>query len=370
MGASRHDQGAASDGRVEGSESGGAGRHAALMDRRSFVGVAAAGAAMTALHGCGRERPPPTWSSRAARRPDRSQVAILSAASYDGRALEDLVERGARLCGLDVTGLRVVLKPNLVEFDPKGVINTHPVLVGAAVAAFRRMGASQVIVAEGPGHRRDTEYILSATGFAQMLRDAGATFVDLNYDSVRLLPALSDFSELGRLYLPDTVLDADLLVSMPKMKTHHWTGVTLSMKNLFGIMPGCAYGWPKNALHWAGLGGSIVDINSTVELPRFNIVDGIVGMEGNGPIQGEAKASGVLVFGRDPVAVDATATRLMSLDPTRITYLGEAGRFLGNVHDEAIELIGEPLEAHRENYNVLESFESAKVAPSDLAGSG
>ena len=97
---------------------------------------------------------------------------------------------------------------------------------------------------------------------------------------------------------------------MPKMKTHHWGGVTLSLKNCFGCVPGRVYGWPKNVLHWAGLEQSIVDVAAAVR-PDVAIVDGIVGMDGNGPISGERKDAGLLVFGTDPVATDATAAYAM-----------------------------------------------------------
>ena len=116
---------------------------------------------------------------------------------------------------------------------------------------------------------------------------------------------------------------------MPKMKTHHWVGVTLSMKNLFGLMPGIVYGWPKNVFHWAGLEPSILDINATVK-PHLAIVDGIVGMEGDGPIMGTPKPAGVLVMGRDLPAVDATAARIMGIDPLKVTYLRAAHGGLGD----------------------------------------
>jgi hypothetical protein len=107
------------------------------------------------------------------------------------------------------------------------------------------------------------------------------------------------FSRIKKLYLPNSALRTDLLVSMAKMKTHHWVGATLSMKNLFGVVPGGIYGWPKNVLHWAGIEESIADLHAA--FPRqFAIVDGIVGMEGNGPIQGSPKHAGVLVAGKDP----------------------------------------------------------------------
>ena len=134
------------------------------------------------------------------------------------------------------------------------------------------------------------------------------------------------------LYLPHTVLDCDLLVSLPKMKTHHWAGATLAMKNLFGLVPGGVYGWPKNVLHWAGIPESIVDLHHL--FPRqFAIVDGIVGMEGNGPIQGTPKHAGVLVAGSDVAAVDATCCRIMGIDADRRSSISgsrEARKIWGN----------------------------------------
>lgn len=92
---------------------------------------------------------------------------------------------------------------------------------------------------------------------------------------------------------------------MPKMKTHHWAGTTLSLKNLFGVIPGRIYGWPKNVLHWSGLQEAILDIAATVR-PDYAIVDGITAMEGTGLIEGVAKNAGLLVFGNDLVATDHT----------------------------------------------------------------
>jgi uncharacterized protein (DUF362 family) len=124
------------------------------------------------------------------------------------------------------------------------------------------------------------------------------------------------------------------------MKTHHWAAATLSLKNCFGCLPGRVYGWPKNALHWAGIEPSILDIAGAVR-PAYAIVDGIVGMEGNGPINGTAKHAGLLVIGDDPVAVDATSAYLMGMDPAKMPYIAEAGRFLGVADLERIAAVGE-----------------------------
>jgi uncharacterized protein (DUF362 family) len=133
------------------------------------------------------------------------------------------------------------------------------------------------------------------------------------------------------------------------------------MKNMFGIMPGAVYGWPKNPLHWTGIDASIVEINAALRVPRFSIVDGVVGMEGNGPIHGDPRHCGVLIFGDDAVAVDASAVRLMALVPERMTYLRLAGEFLGNARTEAITQIGEPLESLRQDFKVPPSLQDLKV---------
>jgi uncharacterized protein (DUF362 family) len=262
---------------------------------------------------------------------------------------------------LDVKGKRILLKPNLVEFDPKGVINTHPAVIEAAIDSFRNLGAREVLVAEGPGHRRDNEYLLTASGIYDIINEHRVRYVDLNTDDVRLTNLRSSFTNLKQLYFPETLFDADLLVSMPKLKTHHWAGVTLSLKNMFGVVPGSVYGWPKNALHWAGIDRSILDINSSLPIPQFAIVDGIVGMDGNGPLQGQAKQSGVLILGEDLVAVDATAARLMKIEPRKIEYLEIADRFLGNVAHDRIQQMGEPLEQFQQDYRVIENFRELKV---------
>jgi len=129
---------------------------------------------------------------------------------------------------------------------------------------------------------------------------------------------------------------------MPKVKTHHWAGVTLSMKNMFGVVPGTKYGWPKNLLHWKGIHRSILDICATVPL-HFVIADGIVAMEGNGPLHGTHRHLGKVVLSDDPVAADFTCARLMGLHPERVWHLDHAARFLGNGSADRIALLAEGL---------------------------
>lgn len=250
-------------------------------------------------------------------------VSVLRAAGY-GPALHSAVRDMFELHRLDVRGKRVVVKPNLVEFSATAPINTHPALVKAVVDELAARGAARVLIAEGPGHRRATLDMAASAGYFDFLPALETQFVDLNLDDVSRLPLRSHFSQLAELYLPNTALACDLLVSLAKMKTHHWVGATLSMKNLFGLVPGSVYGWPKNVLHWAGIHEAIADLHRLFP-KQFAIVDAVEAMEGNGPILGQRRQMGLLVGGRDPVTVDATCCRLMGIEPGRIKYLRLAG---------------------------------------------
>jgi uncharacterized protein (DUF362 family) len=283
-----------------------------------------------------------------------SQVVIRRVASYH-EEIATLIFESLAPFGLQVKGKSVLLKPNLVGLDPHGFINTHPTVIAAARECFLRMGASQVLVGDGPALDRDTEAILESVRLREHLGPLRNVFVDLNLDEVQKVTFPTRASRLRELYLPKTYMGVDFVVSIAKLKTHHWAGVTLSMKNLFGIVPGACYGWPKNVLHWAGIDRAILDINAAAR-PDFAIVDGIVGMEGNGPIQGQSKASGVLVFGDDPVAVDATCCRVMGLRPERVKYLQQAGTLLGHLQADKIQQVGEQIEGVRQSFQVLPAF--------------
>ena len=256
----------------------------------------------------------------------------------------------------EIRGKRILLKPNLVETRPGAEhINTHPLVVRAAVEAFLHLGAARVLVAEGVGHRRDTLMVLEESGLAEVLWEDRIPFMDLNYDTVFSVPNGNRATSLATLTLPETLKQVDWVVSLAKMKTHHWAGVTLSMKNLFGVMPGSYYGWPKNVLHQVGIEGAIVDIAAALK-PQLAIVDGIIGMEGDGPIMGTPKPVGVLVLGRNLPAVDATCARIMGINPLRLGYLeGAAGR-LGPIHEANIRQLGESIAAVQTPFALIESI--------------
>ena len=286
----------------------------------------------------------------------RTQVFIAPAASYQAD-LESIIWAGLSELGLSPSwahGRSVLLKPNLVEpYREAPHVNTHPAVVRAVAEVFRRWGAREVIVAEGPGHCRDAQLVLDQSGMGAVLDESRLEFVDLNHDDVYFIPNAFRATALAELALPLTLKRADLIVSLPKMKTHHWAGVTLSLKNFFGVMPGIVYGWPKNVLHHAGIGPSILDINAAVR-PHLAIVDGIIGMEGDGPIMGTPKHAGVLVMGTNLPAVDATCTRLMRINPWKIGYLAAASGRLGPIGERHIEQRGEAIEGLAQRFALLD----------------
>jgi len=321
--------------------------------RRSFLVAMAAPVIVSA---CGRRLPP---GFDAPPLPAMSAVGLFPAASYT-IDLADVIGRGLRELAIDVAGKRVLLKPNMVEYEPGTAINTHPLVVAGAAAAMRKAGASDVVVAEGPGHRRDIEYLLSSTGLGDHLREGRVRFTDLNHDDVRMVKLPANFTGLGQIALPVEVLDADVIVSMPKLKTHHWAGMTCSMKNLFGVLPGAVYGWPKNVLHVRGIHNSILDLVATVK-PKLSIVDGITAMEGDGPIMGKPRTLGFIAMGADAVAVDATCARVIGLVPERIDYLARADGVLGHLDGARIEQRGEAISRYATSFEVIPDLAGLKA---------
>jgi len=322
------------------------------LKRRDFIPLAAIGVASGYASLRPEEEPEPLSDGP----PGKSPVAILRAKSYS----DDLAARmyaGIQECGLDARGKRVLLKPNLVEFDSATVINTDAMVVAAAYEVFQKLGAAKVVIGEGPGHRRDTLDLADDAKYRATVSRFEDNFVDLNRDDVS---TVRNFSQEKEFYFANTILGADLIVSLAKMKTHHWAGVTLSMKNLFGLVPGSVYGWPKNKLHYIGIPESIVALNRLFR-NTFAIVDGVVGMEGNGPIQGTPKPLGVLVMGRDLVAVDATCCRIMGVDPEKVEYLRMAAD-LGHVKPDHIDQRGENIASVHSDFRLAPDFAGLRLS--------
>jgi len=129
---------------------------------------------------------------------------------------------------------------------------------------------------------------------------------------------------------------------------------------MLGIMPGTKYGWPKNKLHTVGLEESILDINHTIKAD-FAIMDGITGMEGNGPLFGEHRQAGVVILSSDLMATDTVAARIMGINPHRVGYLKAASRRAGREVPllgswKNIEIIGASVNSVKQDFRLVEKF--------------
>lgn len=318
-------------------------------NRRQWLAMA--GLTAAGLVGAGAYR---VYRSKGAR---QANVFVARNQTYAGD-LTRTISDGFAATGLESKNLKgktVLLKPNMVEPRKDSPhMTTEPRLILSAAEYFRKLGA-KVIVGEGPGHLRDTEAALIDSGVGEALEAGGLEFRDLNYEATKLVlnkgraaPKLKGF------YFPQSVIEADLIVSMPKMKTHHWVGVTAGLKNMYGVIPGIRYGWPKNVLHHNGIPETVFDINAS--LPKtVVIVDAIECMEGDGPILGSRKDMGLVIIGTVPTAVDATCCRIMDVDPTQIEYLQLAAKKgLGPLDDWAIHQRGEAWQPLQSPFKVLD----------------
>ncbi len=245
-------------------------------------------------------------------------VALGECPSYEYDVLRCLRDLWRQAELPEVRGKRVLVKPNLVDMVENHPTTTAPEVIGAVVDLLHELGAGQIVVGDGPAFRRDALPIAQAIDLLPVLEARRVPFVDLNYDDPAPVPVRDGwFLRTSELWLPRHVREADLIVSIPKLKTHHFAGISLSVKNLLGVVPGVRYGWPKNMVHVNGFYPSIVGVYLSVP-PVVAVVDGIVGMEGDGPLLGEPVAHGLLAVGRDPVAVDVLCTQLMGFSVEKV----------------------------------------------------
>jgi uncharacterized protein (DUF362 family) len=311
---------------------------------------------------------------------DMAQVAIVRVESGVEAAVRQAVALAGGLGGVIQPGDVVVVKPNLVIDVPveRGV-GTDPAVARAVVRLAREAGAAQVIIAEGTAKyygsdaNRDRFCTRSAFHIAgydadeDMVDDVtGAPLVDLN-DS-----GGTDVADPGKVtrvvvpnglirteyWLPNVVLQADVLISVPVLKNHSQAGVTLGMKNLFGILPNDLYHGEGNIYGKHSLSHSPIELDQHItdvnlaRRPDFVVVDGLRGMT-DGPVGWQIvdPPMGLILAGRDVVTVDTVGTLVMGYDPQAIPYLQFAAQSgLGTTDTSYIRVVGTPLVQARRNF--------------------
>jgi uncharacterized protein (DUF362 family) len=265
--------------------------------------------------------------------------------------IETGLERSLSALNYDLQGARTAfLKPNIVRPGaPSTAMVTHPAVVEALIKVLRRRGVTEIAVGEASSVGVNVEEAFRASGYRQMCARLGVPLLNLNEVERRELKWM-----YGRLRLPKVALDADLYINCAKMKTHFHTTVTLGVKNQKGLLlpEDKQFDHLEVRLHPA------LSEYARLASPHLTLVDGIVGMDGEGPTKGNPKKSGVLALGTNIYETDYACARFMGQDPVKIRHLAyamERGHF-----NDPREVTGEAFESRRMRFE-LPSSEPKKL---------
>ena len=259
------------------------------------------------------------------------KVALLRCENYEHRSLRKSIQRGIELLGgierFTRRGERIILKPNLlIPASAESAVLTHPAVFRAVGEIFTDAGA-ELLWGDSP-----------AVGTPSM----AARQCGILGEAVRLGIKQAEFSRSEDIDHPEGIrnksfriargiIEADGVVSIPKMKTHGLMKITGAFKNSFGCLPG----FQKSEYHLrfssrADFARMLIDLDALVA-PRLYIMDGVVAMEGEGPRSGDPKKMNVIIIGTDPVAVDTVFARLININPRLVPCLAEAEKIYGEV---------------------------------------
>ena len=214
---------------------------------------------------------------------------------------------------------------------------TDPVMVEAIIQRIKDDLSAKVIVVESDATTTNADKAFKISGMKEVCDRYDVEFINLRKVKDRVKLSIPNYETLKTITVP-RILTESAIISAAKLKTHINTGVTLGMKNMFGLLPDKF----KTKYHFRGINKVIVDIN-TVLPPTLTVIDGFVGMEGRGPVKGDPVQMDLIIAGKDPVATDSTACRVMGINPHEIRHITLANKKgQGNIED--IEVVGEKLE--------------------------
>lgn len=276
------------------------------------------------------------------------EAAVREAITLAG-GLEEVIDGGSR----------VLVKPNLCMPKPSGSgVLTDARVTEAVTKMILDLGPKSVIIGDGAIAGYDfsgfsTRETFEASGMVEVAERLGVELRNLNTDAVAEV-TISDPHVMEKVRVAKTAVESDVIVSVPVLKSHIRTHVTLSLKNMKGVMPGAE----KRKSHRLGLDLAIVDLISAVR-PHYAVIDATVGMEGLWQYPQDKREVGLIIAGRDPLAVDIVGTSVMGIDPNQVMHLEYIARQTGTVVDlDRIEIVGESLEDHRHRFMTgFEAFE-------------
>ena len=247
-------------------------------------------------------------------------VYLAAQKSYDEADIMTILKNAIAALGFAnaFLGKAVTVKPNLVrKMNPELGGTTHPVMLSAAVKVLKELGARSVLIAESPGglyNPSALKAIYQGCGIEEAAKESGA---ELNYDCSYGRMDAPNGEKSKNFEVTDPYRNAEIIVNLSKLKSHGMLGQSCAAKNFFGIIPGVLkfemHARFPDAVDFAGM---LADINGMLHEQKevFNICDGIVGMEGNGPTNGTPKALGVLLFSKNPFNIDLAAAEIVGFN--------------------------------------------------------
>jgi uncharacterized protein (DUF362 family)/NAD-dependent dihydropyrimidine dehydrogenase PreA subunit len=245
------------------------------------------------------------------------KVAIERCPSYDSRLLYTALKRAVELSGgLDVSGKTVLLKPNIVfDAPPEKAVCTHPAFLEAAIALVREMGARRILVGDSPG-LQTPGFSGKACGLGEATRKNNAEWVDFTQEKIEL--SCPQGKAVKKFTVSHATREADVIISLPKLKTHQLMYFTGAMKNLFGLVPSVA----KSTYHVRfrdrhAFATMIVDLNMAVQA-HYALMDAVTGMEGPGPAGGDPRHVGLVLASSNLLAMDVAASAIIGYPPAEI----------------------------------------------------
>ncbi len=274
-----------------------------------------------------------------------SDVALIRCADYDSGRVMGAVRRAVGLFGgmgaFVKPGDRVLIKPNLLKASPPaGAVTTHPEIIRSVIRLVREAGA-EALVGDSPGFG-ELRRVCEKSGIMSVIEEEGAVLADMD-EAVQV----KNRGQFHRFEIARAVHEADVVINLPKLKTHGMMTLTGAVKNLFGCIPG------KRKVQWHFNSGvnrgafarMLVELCALVK-PRLTIMDAVVGMEGNGPGSGDPREIGLVLAGQDPVALDVVSGAVVGAVPELLYIVraaAEAG--IGETRLDRIRIFGEPLAA-------------------------
>ncbi len=238
----------------------------------------------------------------------------------------------------------MVIKPNFCAPMPSSTGATTDLGILKQLFKMYEGLAKEIVVVESNGYNTLAKENFEMTGAKELCDYYGVKFVNLSRDT--LIPVETDYGSPGGFKVPRTIIKADVFINAPVMKTHKVTTVSLALKNMLGIVPG------RKGIYHPKISRTISDL-MRIRAPDVNIMDGIIAMEGSGPVNGLPKKMGLTMASTDAVALDTVCCKVMGVNPINVGHITEAGY---NGHGEysinRIRVVGQTIDSVRDRFDL------------------